>query len=534
MIDTVLPVPVIAEPRNISYSTTQMQLNYTFIEVNSDTCWYQYASANATLPSCANTSFTAIQDSVSTLILWINDSAGNLNSTDVTFIADEFRPHLVLYSPLNISYNTTTIWINYTLNESFPDTAWYQYAGANITLTQNATFEAVNNSLSLLTVWANDSSGNINSTIAWFTVDQFVNASVPVSPPNGTISTNTSPELRWYQIGEPIFRNYTIEVDDDYLFGSPDVYINTEIDNTATQISLPSDGVFHWRVLTYDQVGNMNTSVTYYYETDNTQPLVDLQAPPEDGFSVTDPASFQYIPSELNLKNCSLYGNWSGWHLNDTDDAPEPGVQNAFTVELEDGYYTWAVGCYDVVGNYNISYNRTARVDWTPPQISFAGETPQNVSYVNTDYLVINVSVYEIFQNTVTYGWNGTNYSYLPSNHSRNFTSLQDGQHWFYVWINDTRGYSNDTGTLNVTVDTIRPNVTLLWPGNGSYHFVHEVNFSYLVNDTNPIKNCSIIVDSSIAGQISCREQRQRVQVQHERVQPLPERQPPLLERFML
>ena len=82
--------------------------------------------------------------------------------------------------------------------------------------------------------------------------------SVPVlkSPDNG--ETVTSPvTLEWYSStdNEGYVQCYTVIVDNDPGFGSPEVYENTPDNGTSYQVSL-ADGTYYWKVRAWDNAGN--------------------------------------------------------------------------------------------------------------------------------------------------------------------------------------------------------------------------------------------------------------------------------------
>jgi hypothetical protein len=92
-IDSTYPSMVIYHPQNTTYNVTGLWLNFTFTEQNNDTCWYDYNGANNTLSGCGNTSFSGLDNQQSEVFLWINDSAGNLNSSSVAFAVDTLNPN---------------------------------------------------------------------------------------------------------------------------------------------------------------------------------------------------------------------------------------------------------------------------------------------------------------------------------------------------------------------------------------------------------------------------------------------------------
>ncbi len=85
-IDTTLPNVIITEPKNITYSITSLEINFSASDSNLDSCWYSNNSGitNASLENCNNVSYTASEGST-TIKVYANDTAGNENFNNVTF-----------------------------------------------------------------------------------------------------------------------------------------------------------------------------------------------------------------------------------------------------------------------------------------------------------------------------------------------------------------------------------------------------------------------------------------------------------------
>jgi PGF-pre-PGF domain-containing protein len=82
--------------------------------------------------------------------------------------------------------------------------------------------------------------------------------SVPVLKYPGNGQTVTSPvTLEWYAStdNEGYVQFYTVIVDNDPNFGSPEVYENTPDNGTSYQVSL-TDGTYYWKVRAWDNAGN--------------------------------------------------------------------------------------------------------------------------------------------------------------------------------------------------------------------------------------------------------------------------------------
>ncbi|KKL06739.1 hypothetical protein LCGC14_2593020, partial [marine sediment metagenome] len=104
-------------------------------------------------------------------------------------------------------------------------------------------------------------------------------------------------------------------------------------------------------------------------------------------------------------------------------------------------------------------------------------------SFVNRNWVFVNVTASDLTKDTVGLEWQGTNETFDNNTgdlYWENKTSLSDGSYSFYAWINDTSGNFNSTATRTVTVDTTIPSVTNLvespsdpatWSSGATYEF---------------------------------------------------------------
>ncbi len=169
-IDTILPIINMASPRNASYASNNLSLNFTSSE--QDQCWFILNANRTNLTSCQNTTFVApIGDSNFTL--YINDSAGNINSSFVLIFVDQTNPTLNLSSPTATTYTSTSVALTYNAGDNHQiDKCWYKLnSGSNTTLTNcnNVTLTGSSGS-NLLIVAVNDTAGNYNETNITFTI----------------------------------------------------------------------------------------------------------------------------------------------------------------------------------------------------------------------------------------------------------------------------------------------------------------------------------------------------------------------------
>lgn len=82
-------------------------------------------------------------------------------SSSVYFTIDKTPPNIVIHLPLNAPYDATSVPLYFTVNEPV---AWIRYSldgQKNITIAGNATFPPLSVGSHILTVYANDTAGNI-------------------------------------------------------------------------------------------------------------------------------------------------------------------------------------------------------------------------------------------------------------------------------------------------------------------------------------------------------------------------------------
>ncbi len=205
-----------------------------------------------------------------TYYVWANDSAGNSGSTETrSVVYDITKPSLFLISPQNVTYDSTTIALNYSVFDASPRVCRYTYNGTNTTLANctNSTFTAVRNAASVLTVWANDSAGNMNSTGIAFTtaVPPAILFAYPaneslLNPPSLTgimltavnITTDVSSECRFATTNGTAFLNMT-------SFAST----NSTVHNMTVNIA--DAGRYPFYVRCRDMSGNVNQNDYYFY-----------------------------------------------------------------------------------------------------------------------------------------------------------------------------------------------------------------------------------------------------------------------------
>src|SRR3989338_5918108 len=116
VVDTIVPTISIFIPTNNTFTKDSSQdVNFTVADITLNTCWYSNDTytANTTLANC-NTNITTIawSEGQHNITIWVNDSANNVNFSQITFTIDRTNPSITLFSVVpttSISENNPTI-----------------------------------------------------------------------------------------------------------------------------------------------------------------------------------------------------------------------------------------------------------------------------------------------------------------------------------------------------------------------------------------------------------------------------------------
>jgi len=94
-----------------------------------------------------------------------------------------------------------------------------------------------------------------------------------ISPSNSSWGSST-PDLNWSTVTSSDFNNYTVELDNNQDFSSPEyTYTTTSItDSNYTVTSAITGGRYYWHVTAWDTTGNRNMSEYYIYNVQKTLP----------------------------------------------------------------------------------------------------------------------------------------------------------------------------------------------------------------------------------------------------------------------
>jgi len=209
---------------------------------------------------------------------WVNDSQSNYDYDDpypnLDVLVDSTPPIITIQSPQNQSYSQS-IWFNVTLNEA-GDWCAYSLDGApNVTMSNSSgNWNKQNTTMSdgshYVTFSCNDTLGNMNSSAIteYFTVET-------THPQYSLNQTNTTAAgavtlftLYWT---DNALAGYIFSFDN----GNGTFYNDSYLEMTGTgnwsnvtkTINTTADTTIRWIIYANDTAGNMNTSLTYSFQT---------------------------------------------------------------------------------------------------------------------------------------------------------------------------------------------------------------------------------------------------------------------------
>ena len=203
----------IHSPLEQTYNTTNITVNIsTSNDSVIDTITFYNGTANLTYT--VPTYYTFIKGE-HTVIVYVNDTSGNINQSSVTFTVDNTGPSLVVNSPTETLYTNASIVVNLTVTDasSAVDTIVVYNGTVNITYTDVVSLKLVGREHTFI-FYANDTLGNTNETSVSFNISPIVANNVTLLPIPTDSNVNltcyytlegsaTTQAIAWYKSGTP-------------------------------------------------------------------------------------------------------------------------------------------------------------------------------------------------------------------------------------------------------------------------------------------------------------------------------------------
>jgi parallel beta-helix repeat protein len=365
----------------------------------------------------------------------IAGSAGATDNYPLKFpVSLGMPPSIVINSPLNIAYNTNTIWVNLTGNAIH---YWYSLVGpsghGNVSWSENVQETGLSDGTYTLYVYGNSTTGLVRSLSVEFTIDTtgpFVTIPSPMNTTytSGTVIVTLSGDATCYW----------------YFIEGVDTANQTWVGSVGR--ILP-DGTYTLYAYGNDSVSNEGWT-TVAFTIDTTPPVV----------TILSPMSITYTSGTITISLSGDAANY--WYFIEGVDAANQTWVGSSTRSLIDG--TYALNAYGNDSGGNEAWTTvTFTIDTTPPIVTIL--SPLNITYT-TNTITVSLS------GDAMHYW----YRIAPAdNTDQPWTTdvnrvLPDGVYGVFAFGNDSAGNLN-SAVVFFTIDTTGPIVVIGSPSNATY-----------------------------------------------------------------
>ena len=463
-IDTLLPALAVQSPINTNYTTTLIDLNYTASDINLDKCWYTNVTGN-TLPlsSCNNVSFTALQG-VNSITVYANDSANNINSSQISFFVDSLPPgiqNIVVTAITNES--AVIVW---ETTEDANGTVEYGLTDALGSSVDETNFLSFHNALL---------SGLLNFTLYYYNItacDVYGNCNISALGPLN-FTTGQTPHLNEApvvflvspedsgQLNNTDSTNLSfVALDDLNTSLSCDLYVDGAFNQTNSSVqggSITSfivnvnlGNIYNWVVNCTDGEFSNVSETRAFAVNDIIYPVLTVQSPINATWYNTTSIKLNYTALDSNLDKC--------WYTNITGQNETLAGCTNITFTAFQGPNNITVYVNDTSNNIN-STTIYFYVDTVYPAL--AVQSPSNANYTTTsidlNYTASDINLDKCWYTNVT-----GNTLPLAGCINVTFTALQ-GANNITVYANDSANNINHSQVF-FFVDSILPSVTIISP----------------------------------------------------------------------
>jgi hypothetical protein len=153
-----------------------------------------------------------------------------------------------------------------------------------------------------------------------------------------------------------------------------------------------------WKVYANDSYNKLGVSSEYsYVPQDSGYPVVSLNSPANNGNLSSVTVTFNCSVTDSAISNVTLYGNWSGWHSNETKSLTGSSNSTTFSKTISaNAFYSWNCYSCDTSNNCNFSSsNKTFLIDTIKPIIYLI--SPSNDSEISNTSQIFRINVTDNF-----------------------------------------------------------------------------------------------------------------------------------------
>jgi hypothetical protein len=460
---------------------------------------------------------SALAEGTHTVTVYANDTGPNLNDSETrTFTIDLTAPSTTSLTPSNGS-NYSSTFFNQTFNVSVEDAtatnviynfdnssgAEFNVSGINSsgTWAMSYNISGLAEGTHLVTVYANDSVGNLDTTTT-FTL--FVDFSAPtvtfITPINNSNYSITSDNQTFNVTiadagAEAVIFNFDNSSGIDFNVSGVNSSGNWAI---SYNISNVIEGTHLLTIYANDSTGNINTTETRTFVLDVTNPVTTLVAPGNGtNYSIASSNQTFNVTVADATTDSVIYNfeNGSGTDFNVSGTNISGAWAISYNVStLAEGTNIVTVYTNDSSGNLDQTKTFTLFVDYTSPAVSFLSPPAGSTFSGSSNNQTFNVSIEELSIETAIFEFDNSsgvdlNVSGVNSSGawaiSYNVSGLAEGVHVVTMYANDSSGNTNNSETLIFTLDNTPPNVTQLIPINSStFNISNPIQIGASINDS--------------------------------------------------
>ncbi len=230
----------------------------------------------------------------------------------------------------------------------------------------------------------------------------------------------------------------------------------------------------------------------FEFKTDFTSPTLTIKSP-KSGTTYSNPqVSIEFDSSDSTTGDSAISSKW--FKIN--NDETIHWYASSTSIQFSLGPQTITIYSNDSAGNEK-SETISFIINPSIPLITIHSPKSQ---YHKTQDVLINVSVNRD-ANDCKYSLNGQDNASMSKENETTFSvllsSLPERSSNVMISCSDLNNVIGSIGPVNVTVDKTAPNIVLISPVEGDTTASREVEFTFVVTDSNIISSCSIFVDSS-------------------------------------
>lgn len=318
-----------------------------------------------------NATFTNLADTTQhNYTLYAIDSAGNLNSSTRNFLTnfDITAPNVTINSPTNQTYTSASVLFNVTATDGTAISACVYSLDslANVSLTNiagtnfyNATNSSMTDGNHNVSFYCNDSSGNLNLTSEYFSVDT-------TAPTYSSNQSNSSIAGQTTLFSLYVNDGFALQTNGGYIFSTNnsgewvnDSAVNftstPEWANVTKTLNSTGSLLIGYRWFLTDNVLNANNTPIYVLTTnDTTAPEVTISLPTSGQIFTSSSVTLQATTNENSTCNYSVNAGTTNSSLT----ANSAGTIHTATATIStDGDYVANYYCADLYGNANNTKN---------------------------------------------------------------------------------------------------------------------------------------------------------------------------------